>query len=218
MAHQPEVDRHTYERARAYLEEALTHMAEAGHKVHDLSEFALERFGDEFRPYLEQFYRDIREERIQLETVSQSLKKAFFGEQLTPGEREQRIREAAYLRAEQRGFIGSDIDDWLDAERMVDEQLAEQAGLVARGREGIASLASLAGKELEGLQKAVANWLEARSSIPAKARPAKGSSAPPARQVPAAPKKAAPSKKAVKKKAAAKKKSVTKAVKKKAPK
>jgi len=162
MADKPELDKDTYDSAREYLKEALTHMAEAGQQIHDLSEFALERFGDEFRPYLEQFYRDIREERIQLETLSHSLKRAFFGEPITAQERERRIREAAYLRAEKRGFIGSDIDDWLCAERLVDEQLAEQAGLMARGRQGVASLASMAGKELEGLQKAVGNWLESR--------------------------------------------------------
>lgn len=36
-------------------------------------------------------------------------------------QREQRIREAAYLRAERRGFApGHELEDWLDAEQEVD--------------------------------------------------------------------------------------------------
>jgi len=40
----------------------------------------------------------------------------------TPAEqRERRIREAAYLRAERRGFApGHEVEDWLDAEQEVD--------------------------------------------------------------------------------------------------
>jgi hypothetical protein len=40
---------------------------------------------------------------------------------LTAAERHQRICDLAYRRAEQRGFApGSEIDDWLEAEREVD--------------------------------------------------------------------------------------------------
>ncbi|MFZ0791402.1 MAG: DUF2934 domain-containing protein [Chromatiaceae bacterium] len=36
-------------------------------------------------------------------------------------QRERRIREAAYLRAERRGFApGHEVEDWLDAEQEVD--------------------------------------------------------------------------------------------------
>lgn len=36
-------------------------------------------------------------------------------------QRECRIREAAYLRAERRGFVpGHEVDDWLDAEQEID--------------------------------------------------------------------------------------------------
>lgn len=38
------------------------------------------------------------------------------------------IAEAAYFRAQSRGFApGSELDDWLEAEWSVDEQLAERA-------------------------------------------------------------------------------------------
>lgn len=39
--------------------------------------------------------------------------------------REARIAEAAYWRAERRGFVaGQELDDWLAAEREVDEDIA----------------------------------------------------------------------------------------------
>lgn len=41
--------------------------------------------------------------------------------------REARIAEAAYWRAERRGFAaGQELDDWLAAEREVDEDLAKR--------------------------------------------------------------------------------------------
>jgi len=41
--------------------------------------------------------------------------------------REARIAEAAYWRAERRGFTaGQELDDWLAAEREVDEDLAKR--------------------------------------------------------------------------------------------
>jgi len=43
-----------------------------------------------------------------------------------PERRHELISEAAYFRAEARGFApGNDLDDWLDAEAEVDERLAE---------------------------------------------------------------------------------------------
>lgn len=45
---------------------------------------------------------------------------------VTPEERMDMIAEAAYYRAEQRGFNpDGQIDDWLEAERIVDEMLEE---------------------------------------------------------------------------------------------
>lgn len=42
-----------------------------------------------------------------------------------PERRHELISEAAYFRAEARGFLpGGDLDDWLDAEAEVDERLA----------------------------------------------------------------------------------------------
>jgi len=47
---------------------------------------------------------------------------------LEPGEREQMIAEAAYYRAEARGFQpGSEFDDWVAAEREIDAQIEAAA-------------------------------------------------------------------------------------------
>lgn len=160
MGNSQKLDRGTYESSKLYLEAALKQMAEAGHRIHDLSEFALEKFGDEFLPYLERFYRDIREGNIRLK---QSVATAFFGQVVGAGERERMIRETAYLRAEQRGFgAGSADDDWLQAERQVDQLLASKIGLVAKGRKGVTSIREAAEKELTSAREAVANWLEQR--------------------------------------------------------
>lgn len=168
MGNSQKLDRGTYESSKIYLEAALKQMAEAGHRIHDLSEFALEKFGDEFLPYLERFYRDIREGNIRLK---QSVTTAFFGQVVGAGERERMIRDAAYLLAEQRGFgAGSADDDWLQAERQVDQQLARRIGLVAKGRKGVSSVKETAEKELAGAREAVASWLEKRGkSAPAPA-------------------------------------------------
>lgn len=41
---------------------------------------------------------------------------------LAPDERKRLIAEAAYQRAQQRGFVGGDpVTDWLEAEREIDQ-------------------------------------------------------------------------------------------------
>ena len=46
-------------------------------------------------------------------------------EVLRPESREARIAEAAYWRAERRGFVaGQELDDWLAAEKEVDDDIA----------------------------------------------------------------------------------------------
>jgi hypothetical protein len=45
----------------------------------------------------------------------------------TPLDREKRIAEAAYFRAEKRGFApGYALEDWLEAEALVDFELAAE--------------------------------------------------------------------------------------------
>lgn len=57
-------------------------------------------------------------------TVSKSGSPAGTGKVLSPEERQRMIAEAAYYRALQRGFSGGDsVEDWLAAEREIDERL-----------------------------------------------------------------------------------------------
>ena len=54
-------------------------------------------------------------------------KATFVGEQLVYKDRWARIAEAAYRRAEQRGFApGCDLEDWLAAEREIDALLGSE--------------------------------------------------------------------------------------------
>lgn len=49
----------------------------------------------------------------------------FHGERLPHRDREAQIAEAAYLRAERRGFApGLELEDWLEAERELDTLLS----------------------------------------------------------------------------------------------
>jgi Protein of unknown function (DUF2934) len=154
-------DMATYESSRTYLKSALEHMLEAGRSTRELSEFALEKFGDEFLPYLQQFLRDVCCGQIIVDGLTRSAMSALLGYQVSDEERERMIREAAYLRAEQRCFwMGSSEQDWLEAERQVDMQLARAAGLMAQGGKALASATALMEKELANSRKVVMAWLD----------------------------------------------------------
>ena len=61
--------------------------------------------------------------------------------EMNSDERHRRIAEAAYFRAEQRGFrIGAELEDWLEAERVIDAFLArfhcETSNEAAESRDG----------------------------------------------------------------------------------
>lgn len=54
---------------------------------------------------------------------------------ISPDERERMIAEAAYFRAQQRGFAGGDpLEDWLSAEAEVDRLLRKGAPARQPGR------------------------------------------------------------------------------------
>jgi hypothetical protein len=68
-------------------------------------------------------------------TKKASRKKAAKGKavQLTHQERYEKIAEAAYLLAEGQGFApGSEMDNWLKAEQMIDSWIADE-GVVVKG-------------------------------------------------------------------------------------
>ena len=161
MSENTRFDQGTYEAARKYLQSAFEHMIEAGRDARDFSEFALEKFGDEFLPYLRRFLSDVRQGSIDIKGLTHSAKTAILGHHATVEERERMIREAAYLRSEQRGFVGGyEHDDWLFAEKEVDERLAREAGLAAKGGKALASATAIAEKEFDSIKKIVAQWLE----------------------------------------------------------
>jgi hypothetical protein len=80
-------------------------------------------------------------------------------------EREQRIAEAAYFRAERRGFIGGDpIADWVEAEHEIDAELRKQEH--GRLLADFEARLETAGKKLEALRKkASALTAEARKEL-----------------------------------------------------
>jgi hypothetical protein len=60
-------------------------------------------------------------------------KATFVGEQIVYKDRDSRIAEAAYLRAQERGFApGYELEDWLAAEREIDALLSSDADPDAR--------------------------------------------------------------------------------------
>jgi len=76
-------------------------------------------------------------------------------EQVNPERRRRMIQEAAYFRAERRGFDGGDpVVDWVEAEAEVEAELrqSEYRELIDRLEERVAE----AGKKLQSLRKKVA--------------------------------------------------------------
>lgn len=221
MSEKARFDQGTYEVSKKYLKSAFENMIDAGRDVRDLTEFALEKFGDEFLPYLRRFLSDVRQGSIDVEGLTHSAKTAILGRHVTPEERERMIREAAYLRSEQRGFIGGyEGEDWLFAERDVDERLAREAGLAAKGGKALASATAIAEKEFDSIKNVVAQWLEEKlgttrktvkkaagkkKSATASKKTSKADAAATRKDAPMQKQKAATVKKSVKKKSATKK-------------
>jgi hypothetical protein len=218
------------EPTRDYLKSALEHMLAAGRSVSDMVEFSLERFGDRVIPDVQAFLHQVQRGEIKVKGLSRSAREALFGMKLTPEERATLIREAAYRKAERRGFSGgSPEQDWLEAEREVDALIAREVGLVPRGREAFAELGGAVERELGDLGRQVSDWLAGRRGRGAdagsvsEARPAATSEAPaegppegkPARKA-AAGRKEEVKKKVAKKKAAKKKAAKKKVAEKKA--
>ena len=64
-----------------------------------------------------------------IETGTSERPENIISRGVTPEERHQLIAEAAYYRAERRGFApGAELEDWLEAEAEINRRLAEAAG------------------------------------------------------------------------------------------
>jgi hypothetical protein len=75
-------------------------------------------------------------------------------QKVTSGQRHQMVAEAAYFRAERRGFRGDAVRDWCEAEVEIDARLRalEESELVERIEEGLESAA----KRLTSVRRKVA--------------------------------------------------------------
>jgi len=84
---------------------------------------------------------------------------------IDPKERQQRIEEAAYLRAERRGFVGGDpVADWMDAEQQVDAELGRHEH--RRLLEELEARLETATKKLKALKKKASSLTaEARKEL-----------------------------------------------------
>jgi hypothetical protein len=166
MAKGDKIDVSTYETAKGYLKAALEQMIGAGRSVKEFGDFALDKFGDTFIPYLDEFSQDIKNGSIKIKGLGESAKTTLFGRHVTLEERERMIREASYLRSERRGFLpGYEESDWLIAEREVEERLAKEAGLVERGRNALDSTSAIIEQELDDIKQVVTSWLENNPTI-----------------------------------------------------
>jgi len=191
MATGSRFDKATYEAARPYLQAALEHIVAAGRSMKDLAEFASDRFGNSIYPYLREFQQDLRSGKITVQGLKASAKASIFGEHITPEERERMIQEAAYLRAERRGFVGgSSEEDWAAAESEIDELLARESGLFEQGKKAVQSAKLTAEKEIGNIREVVGAWLE-RTGREAEAPPNVQARAAPSAKTARQPEKAA---------------------------
>ena len=148
------------EMIRARLKEALEHLSAAGHSAHELVRLSVDTFGHRVIPFLSELQDEVRSGRIKMEHVSGSAKIALFGLHVTAQQREQMIREAAYLLAEKRGFVdGSPQEDWLRAEQNIDKFLAKQEGIIVKGRKLGGSVTEFTERGLAQLKDRMDRWI-----------------------------------------------------------
>lgn len=160
-------DKAKYQVVETYLKSAFEHMLAAGRSAREFSEFTLEKFGEPFRPYLRRFLADVSEGRVKIKGMTKAAKASLLGAHVTPQERIELIRLAAWVRAERRGFIGgSPEEDWIEAEREIDAQLSQDIGLVGKGQKALTSAAALIEKEFDTIKESITSWLE--GTMPAK--------------------------------------------------
>jgi hypothetical protein len=157
-------DEEMYQAARPHLRDALEYTIALGRSAHDWGEFCLEKFGVAVTPYLKRFIAEVEPYTLKIERWSDCTKQIFLGAEMNPDERDRRVREAAYFRAERRGFVGgSPEQDWMEAEHEIDEQIAAQMGVIEKAREAVSSLGELALKGFECIKDTLKAWMARRS-------------------------------------------------------
>jgi hypothetical protein len=160
-----------YEAVRPFFKASFEQILAAGRGAREMAEFTLERLGDTALPHLQRFMNEVRAGQVKVKGLSQSAYERVFGAHPSPEERERWIREAAYLRAQQRGFAGgSSEEDWHEAEKEVDARLAAQLSLIGRGRRALESVASATEREIEETYDLVRQWLARQGEAVKKTR------------------------------------------------
>src|SRR5262249_11206380 len=96
-----------------------------------------------------------------------------MGSDITAEQRRRMIAEAAYYRAQQRGFEGGDAtEDWLAAEAEIERALAAEASRLSITQQELDQLMARAREaQIELLAEALKVKLQAPSPTPAHARP-----------------------------------------------
>lgn len=159
-----QTDRARCEAAKAYIRPVLEQMLETGRDLCGFAESVAKKLGDTVTPFMRNTLDDLREGRVDVRGLSESVKTMLFGQQVAAEQREDMVRTAAYFRAIQRGFAeGHAEEDWLAAEREIDERLARESGLVQKGYQTLESAAAIAEKELAQLKQTVSEWIGRQS-------------------------------------------------------
>jgi len=160
---QKRIDDALYDALRPRLIAAMETMVAAGRSAREWTEFWMERLTEAETPYLGRFLEEIRDGTVKITGLGESARKTLFGARITPEQRDAMIREAAYFRAQARGFEGgSPEQDWAEAEAQVDRMLAEDAGLIGKGQQALSTLSDLVHRELEEVRELVSTWITHR--------------------------------------------------------
>ncbi len=163
----------SYATAKRYFKTGLEQMLAAGRSAGEFAEFVRERFGENVQPHLREFMTEVRAGSVKVKGLTRSAITAMRGHSVTPEQRDQMIREAAYYRAQRRGFDGGGTaeEDWRAAEAEIDARLWLEAGVVERSRKLLGSAAETAEVELGNIKRAVTAWMEARRTAMAQETP-----------------------------------------------
>lgn len=152
-----------YQTVKTYLKPALEQMIAAGRDLREFGEFAAKKFGDTVGPHVLRFLDDVRDGRISIRGLPDSAKAMLLGHRVSPQQREEMIRNAAYFKAAQRGFAaGLAEEDWYAAEKEIDREIEQGLGLLHKGYRGLSSAAAVAEKEFDHLKRVVTEWAESR--------------------------------------------------------
>jgi hypothetical protein len=146
---------------KTHLKASLEQMLAAGHDVKEYSEFVLDNFNERYIPHLRQFLSDVSRGEIKIKGLTKAAREKIIGHHVSDEERQAMINEAAYYLAEKRGFTGGNVEeDWDAAERQIETRLAQEAGLLEKGRKLTETAVEKAEQELGNMVTILQKWIE----------------------------------------------------------